>query len=593
MKKTIMLWMLLNVFVCSNLMAQGEDHVTTYDAYMSALHKSNRFDGSVLIAEKGKIVYQNSFGQADREWGVPNAPDVKYQIASMTKQFTAVMILQLVEEGKLRLDGVITDYLPEYRKDTGSRITIEHLLQHKSGIKSYTAIPGFWTDLIRRHYSKDKAVKELHSGDFIIEPGKTYRYNNSGYCLLAFILEEVTGKSYDENLRERILEPLGLKNTGRVDPTVILKNKAQGYIRVPAGYANDAYEDMPVFIGTGDMYSTVEDLLIWNRAVHKGDLLSEKTREYMFTVHSPTDPVSGHGTSVDIGVFRPERGAEPVQFTAFNGNSPGFHCDVFRYLDKDLAVVFCSNSGYANFWEMAHTIYRLHDGKSIPRPKPYIAFVSVHTASTEGIDEAVRRFNELKHSSPDKYDWGSTDYWLNTMGYRLMDLHWYEEALTVLDLNVKLHPSNANAYDSLAEAYLKAGDKAQSDFYYAKAKEIGETEDTLLKLVRSGKYEEAKAKIMEIRVADPQRSLFTSSKIGPVYGRTFGEGKNEDAIVICELWALGNPQDVGPYFSLARIYKKLDDTDKAISCYQKAIDIDPRGRHVEMAKKELESLRKK
>jgi Flp pilus assembly protein TadD len=339
--------------------------------------------------------------------------------------------------------------------------------------------------------------------------------------------------------------------------------------------------------------------LIWNRALHKGQLLSEKYQKLMFTSHSAADINMSHGISVDIYLFRPyhldrqEQDPSLVKYTAFNGNSPGYHTDVFRFLKKDLAVVFCSNSGYVNLWDVAHRIYFLHDGKSVSKPKPYAAHVAARTAVIEGVDEAFKQYRNLQKTSAGEFDWNSTEYWLNTMGYRLLDLGWFEQAIAVLDLNVKLFPNVANTYDSLAEAYLKAGDKEKSDFYDTKAKEIGELENGLLALILAGEFKKARDKINEVRAKDSQRSIFTPSRIGPLYGRTFGEGRNQEAIAICELWALGNPEDVGPYFSMARVYKKTENWEKAKECYNTILALAPQGRHVEMVKKELENLEKK
>ena len=147
------------------------------------------------------------------EWNIPNTPDTKFRLGSITKQFTATVMLQLVEQGKIKLDAKLSDYLPEYRKDTGNKVTIHHLLTHTSGIPSYTGQPGFFENVSRNPYKVDEFVKKYASGDLEFEPGSRFSYNNSGYFLLGAIIEKVTGKTYEQVLKEKILDPVGMKNT--------------------------------------------------------------------------------------------------------------------------------------------------------------------------------------------------------------------------------------------------------------------------------------------------------------------------------------------------------------------------------------------
>jgi len=145
----------------------------------------------------------------NREWNMLHEPDTKFRIASITKTFTAVLIMQLVETGKVDLDGKLIDYLPFYRNDTGERVTIHHLLSHSSGIPDYLRIAGFWQNQILLTYSRKEFVNKYCSGDLEFEPGSKYQYNNSGYYLLGLIIEEVTGKSFETILQENILNPPG------------------------------------------------------------------------------------------------------------------------------------------------------------------------------------------------------------------------------------------------------------------------------------------------------------------------------------------------------------------------------------------------
>src|SRR6185436_16225580 len=181
----------------------AQDHSAKIQEVLTLANKYRQFNGSALVAENGKVIYKGGFGLANMEWNIANAADTKFRLGSITKQFTATLTMQLVEQGKIKLDGKISDYLPDYRKDIGEKVTIHHLLTHTSGIPSYTSQPRFFEDVSRNPYKVDEFVKKYASGDLEFEPGSKYSYNNSGYFLLGAIIERVTGKPYEQVLKEK------------------------------------------------------------------------------------------------------------------------------------------------------------------------------------------------------------------------------------------------------------------------------------------------------------------------------------------------------------------------------------------------------
>ena len=241
----------------------SQDKASEIDAIIQAYADDGQFNGTALVAENGKVIFKKGYGYANMDWQIPNKPDTKFRIGSITKQFVAMQIMQLVEDGKINLEGKLTDYLPEYREDTGDKITIHHLLTHTSGIPSYTGLPGFWSDSTRNPYPKDYMIRHFHSGNLEFNPGLKFNYNNSGYYLLAGIIERITGKSFEENLHETIITPLEMKNSGVDRNERLLENRAAGYMRNISGFRNDPYFYMTNALGAGDMYSTVEDLFLW------------------------------------------------------------------------------------------------------------------------------------------------------------------------------------------------------------------------------------------------------------------------------------------------------------------------------------------
>lgn len=237
------------------------------DQIMQARSAAGGFSGAVLVARQGQILYERAFGLANREWQIPNDLQTKFEIGSMTKQFTALLILQFVNEGKIHLDGYISDYLPYYRREIGNRVTVSELLSHTSGIPNFLSTPGFLEGpASRMSYTVRDFVEKYCSGDLHFAPGTKFEYSNSGYFLLGAILEQISGESYEQLLQERIFGPLGMKNSGYAHFEKILPHRAAGYERSEAGLRNARYYDMSIPFAAGALYTTVGDLFLWDQA---------------------------------------------------------------------------------------------------------------------------------------------------------------------------------------------------------------------------------------------------------------------------------------------------------------------------------------
>jgi len=271
----------------------AEAKVRRIDALVEAYRQIGQFNGSVLVAEKGAVLLKKGYGLAQMEWGIPNTADTRFRLGSITKQFTATLVLRQVEQGRIRLDGKLSDYLPDYRPDTGQKVTIHHLLTHTSGIPSYTDSPTFFSEVSRDPHPVDEFVKKFCSGDLEFEPGSKFHYDNSGYFLLGALLEKVSGRSYEQLLREEILDPLGMKDTGYDRGETLLPHRAAGYEKDLAGYRNAPYLDMSLPYAAGALYSTVEDLYRWDQALYGTAVLSEASKERMFTPFLEATPTAG------------------------------------------------------------------------------------------------------------------------------------------------------------------------------------------------------------------------------------------------------------------------------------------------------------
>ena len=256
--------------------------VAKIDELLRVYADRGRFQGSALVATDGEIVYRKGFGLADVESGIPNTPTTRHRIAWLGTAFTAAIILQLADEGRLDPDETIAKYLPSYRSDYAERITLDHLLGHTSGIPG--SPPDWARKQFRAEYTLDDLVNLANRSGLQFAPGGRYHYSTNGYNLLAAIIEHETGKPFEQVLRERILVPAGMGDTGLVRHDVSPENIASGYNRrlwgdlEAAARINESYA-----VGAGGMYSTVEDLYRWDRALAGDELLSEASRARMFT----------------------------------------------------------------------------------------------------------------------------------------------------------------------------------------------------------------------------------------------------------------------------------------------------------------------
>lgn len=305
------------------------DRLEAIDQLMTRYEEYGLFSGAVLVAEGGEVIYEGAFGDANRELGVPNTVDTRFRIASISKPFTTILVLQLVEEGVLRLDDTIVDHLPDYAGPGRDAITIEQLLTHTSGIASENAVQNL-DDIERHTWTRDRLLRHIAGYDLQFEPGSRYAYSNFGYFLLGVIIEEASGRSYAELLEERICGPTGMTHTVIDGNRPIIERRAAGYHYTPElGVHNAPYLDMSFVFGSGHLLSTVRDLFVWERALRGGELLSEDHTAYMLDADAREDRLGS--SRRDVAVFR------------YGGSINGFLCSTHSYVEDDRFVAVLSN----------------------------------------------------------------------------------------------------------------------------------------------------------------------------------------------------------------------------------------------------------
>ncbi len=516
MKKHFILFLLLAILVPQIISSQSSS--SKIDNLIKKYNEYGYFNGSALVADNFNVVLKKGYGSANFEWNIPNAADTKHRIGSITKQFTSMLIMQLVEKGKIKLDGKITDYLPYYRKDTGDKITIEMLLIHTSGIPSYTNRPDFRAKVMRQYYKPDDFVKEFCSGDLEFTPGSKLVYNNSGYFILGAIIEKVMGITYAEALQKNIFDPLGMKNSGYDTHDPILLKRATGYERQGNGYVNSEFLDMSLPYAAGSMYSTVEDLLIWDKALQTEKLASKKTLDEIFYPR-----VDGLGAKYGYGWLITKTKIKDVEYdvVTHGGGINGFNTINYIIPKKGQVVVLFSNAGGAPLNEMTTKIIDLLNGKEAANPPKSLVNTFAELLDKEGIEKATAKFMQMKELK-EEYRLREAD--MNTLGYSYLGKNQIEKALAVFKLNIEAFPKSANVYDSYGEALLKKGLKEEAITNYKKAFELDPKNAAIAKTLKDlgvnvettkdadvsqevlnsyvGKYQLAPNFIIEITVAD-------------------------------------------------------------------------------------------
>jgi len=311
---------------------QASGLVHKVDAYLQPFIDAGGFSGAVLIARRGHVLLAKGYGLASREFDVPATSRTKFQIASLSKSFTAAAILLLQERGLLDVRDPLSRFLPDYQ--AGDRITLHNLLTHTSGIPNVNDFPEYDRES-RFPHTLAQTIALFKDKPLRFGPGARYEYSNSNYNLLAGVIEVVSGQSYGDFLDQNIFAPLEMRDTGhRGRDSVIVKDLAAGY--GPAGIwdlERAPFLDWTIKTGNGSLYSTVEDLYKWDRALSQGSLLRADSLAQMFKDH-----VAGAG----YGWFIGERSGRRV--LRFSGRSPGYTSYFERYPDDDACIIILSNN---------------------------------------------------------------------------------------------------------------------------------------------------------------------------------------------------------------------------------------------------------
>lgn len=458
------------IFPCllllTSAVATAENKSSQLDQLMQRYHDLEQFNGVALVIDGGSTVLRGGYGLANFDWQVRNTPETRFAIGSVTKSFTALVIMQLVEQGKLDLDATISDYLPAYRLDTGSEITLRQLLTHTDGIPNYTKDTYFWQSNENGvPYTTSEFIARFCSGDAEFVPGSQYRYGNAGYSILGAIIEKVTGKRYSETVAQQVLQPLHMQSTGQLRYDTVLDKRATGYEIAIDGYRLAAPVQKPLF-AAGSMYATVDDLVLYDRALHYDSLISVASKKVLFeTRHGAVDGTFAYGWT--IGQSTLGGAIESRRYVSTNGQINGFNAIMVRIPADEHLIILLNNIGETDLSSMVENIIRVLYDLKPNDVQPRIRDVFFRKLQRDSLAAAISFYREQREEHPRDYIF--FPWPLRILAGQLMSDGRYDDAIAILELNLESNPNDAKSFEALGDAYLRADDVVNAIENFRKA----------------------------------------------------------------------------------------------------------------------------
>lgn len=338
---------LLMVFLVSQTQSLAQTNSTkstaqlvrSIDSLANQYASQADYSGVILVANEGKAIYKKAFGLANREWNIANSVTTRFRTGSVTKPFTAVLVFQAIEKGLLRLEGTVSDYLPDYPNRYGRQITIHHLLAHTSGLIDIPEVPGLEWNKERLGHTQPEMLAYFKDKDLKFTPGTNFHYSNFGYYLLSVILEKVTGQPYEKLLVQNIFVPAGMNNTSVAPNRLVLPNRANGYFKRDGNYFNAPFFDQSVVQGYGDIISTVDDLFAFDQALRNNTLVSQASQRIMYTPTLPQKNNYAYGWFVQL-----PSSEEGPAWVRHSGSINGFSAILVRLLSRNQTIILLGNT---------------------------------------------------------------------------------------------------------------------------------------------------------------------------------------------------------------------------------------------------------
>lgn len=467
---------LLCMMISIAVFAQNKKAVV--NKIMQTYHQYNMFDGAVLVAENGKIIYKGAFGLANREWNIPNTTSTKFMIGSVSKPLTAALVLVQVQKGLISLNKTIADYLPEFKNKPAANITIKQLLSHTSGMPNYDIIKDFFPRISRQNFTREEYVKIFMDSALAFEPGTRYAYSSWGYFTLGYIMERTTGKPYAQLMQEDIFSKLHMNNSGSYQHQQIVPNRATGYDYSFGGFGSADFRDQSNTMGTGDLYSTVEDLFKFHLAITNHTLLNKQLTDEMLI---PGMPPAKYG----YGWFNQNFKYTATDSVAANfhlGMTEGFISFMLRIPATNNCIIILCNSSPTDFFGITKNLVKTLYNQPVTIKQPVHKKMETYISQI-GASKAVDAYQKMKADTAHYYiDWIS----MNFIAEQLLTLKRYEDAKIIAENNVAEFPDKDLVMLTMGNIYLALNRKQDAIIFYKKT----------LQLYPG--YEEAKNRLKEL-----------------------------------------------------------------------------------------------
>ena len=441
-------WLLwLSVFTSWSLFAQVN---TTASLAQQDAHKiknmvtnyfeNHAFEGTVLVAKSGKVIVEEVYGTADRLNKKPITAHQSFLIASLSKPITATLILKLVEQGKLELDDTLADYFPEFNNAWGKKITLDHLLSHRSGIPNHFTINGWFSTDFHQKTSDQAFIKIITELTPAFAPGDDYLYSNPGYFLLGKIVEKINHKSYAASAEEYIFSPLKMTYSSVAEAFKVPLKSVKGYQwKNDGGYREQVIKNMSLFGAGAAIFSNAADLYRFDQALYGEALLSLESKKRLF------DPQ--HAYSWRVGKV-PVSDELEVNIHTYDGQFDGYSAMMTRFIDDKHSIILLSNNGISYFlkeqltFDIAAVLYQ----QEVPDRKNDASLMLINSIVSGAFKQAFNRLNT------DAKLLAFNEASLSSLAFDLLWANMPENALQLFAFITEKYPNSTNASANLLQA---------------------------------------------------------------------------------------------------------------------------------------------
>ena len=454
--------------VPTNTKSTSQDEIVArIDTYMKAAVANDQFTGAVLVARDGVPVVDTAYGMASYELGVKNTTRTVFHIASVTKQFTAMAIMQLRDRGKLNVDDAICKFLTDC-PPSWKPITIRHLLTHTSGIVNVSSLPNWDEELSLKHHNRTEFVDLFRYQPLKAVPGEKYSYSNSGYFLLGQIIERTSGSTFEQFIKENIFVPLNMNQSSYDNNRNIVFGAASGYYSRGTEFVTATYVDPSARLGDTGIVSTTGDLLKWDQALYSEKLLTRRSIDEIFTPYK-----NGYGYGWEIGTRFSRK------TYSHSGSDAGFSSYLLRIPEDRLTVIILGNGDKMSAGRAALNLAAIILGEPYKIPTRQLADEIWEAAIRGDIATATARFDQAKQEVPTPTD--ATSETLLDVGYGLVEAKRIAEAEAIFRFALQRFPNFAYAWDGLADSAIAREDQVSAIKFFNKSLKLDPSNEYAIK----------------------------------------------------------------------------------------------------------------